>query len=176
MLWDGAVFAMAGASRRHNLLVAALLRDIGAQVRGTRCSPDASDQRVRLPGGERYVYPDVTVACRPLEVDPRDPDTLTRPTVLVEVLSDSTEAFDRGAKFIAYRALDSLSDCLLVSQHDARVEHYTRQAGGAWLLRTAGAGESLEIASVGITLQIDALYEGVLLEPDPDHVTLRERP
>lgn len=164
VLWDGEVFAMAGASRRHNLLVAAVLGELRARLAGSGCAPYASDQRVRLPGGGRYVYPDATVACRPVESDPLDAQTITNPRVLVEVLSDSTEAFDRGAGFIAYRELPSLTDYLLLSQHEARVEHYERAADGDWLLRTSTAGGEVVLASVGVRLPVDELYEGVLDE------------
>lgn len=161
VLWDGEVFAMAGASQRHNLLVAAVLGDLRTQLMGKGCAPYASDQRVRLPGGDRYVYPDATVVRRPVETDPRDAQTITNPRVLVEVLSDSTEACDRGAKFIAYRELASLTDYLLVSQREARIEHYARRDDGSWVLRTATAGGEVELASVGVRLLVDRLYAGV---------------
>ena len=162
VLWDGEVFAMAGGSREHNLLVAAVLGELRVRLRGSPCQPYASDQRIRLPSLARYVYPDASVTCRPVETDPGDGDTITNPRLVVEVLSDSTEAFDRGEKFVAYRSVPSLVDCLLVSQPAARIEHYSRQADGSWLLRTYGSGSVVPVASLGIELLVNDIYEGVL--------------
>ena len=162
VFWDGEIFAMAGASRRHNLLVAALLRELGVRLLGGACAPYASDQRIHLPGTSRYVYPDASVVCRPVETHPDDVETITNPRLIAEVLSDSTEAFDRGAKFVGYRAVPSLSDYLLLSQDERRIEHYARQNDGGWVLRTYEAGGTVPVASLGIELPIDALYAGVL--------------
>jgi Uma2 family endonuclease len=161
VLWDGEVFAMAGGSREHNLLVAAVLRELGVRLRGGPCQPYASDQRIRLPSLSRYVYPDASVTCRPVEIDPADGDTITNPRLVVEVLSDSTEGFDRGEKFVAYRSVPSLVDYLLVSQRAARVEHYSRQADGGWVLRTYGSGSVVPVVSLGIELPVKDIYEGV---------------
>jgi Uma2 family endonuclease len=165
VLWDGEVFAMAGGSPEHNLLVAAVLRELGQRLRGSPCQPYASDQRIRLPALARYVYPDASVTCRPVEVDPADADTITNPRLIVEVLSDSTEAFDRGEKFVGYRSVPSLVDYLLVSQHAMRVEHYARQDDEGWVLRTYGAEESVLVRTLGIELPVKDLYEGVLTVP-----------
>lgn len=165
--WDGEVFAMAGASRVHNLLVAAVLRELGVRLRKATCRPSASEQRIRFPSKSRYVYPDASVTCQPVEVDPEDAETITNPRLIVEVLSDSTEAFDRGEKFVGYRSLPSLIDYLLVSQHERRVEHYTRQDDGSWNLRTHGPGGVVRIASLSIEIPIDDLFDGVPLNPEP---------
>ena len=162
VLWDGELFAMAGGSREHNLLVAAVLRELGVRLRGAACQPYASDQRIRLPSLARYVYPDVSVTCRPVETDPADRDTITNPRLVVEVLSDSTEGFDRGEKFVAYRSVPSLIDCLLVSQHAARIEHYARSEDGSWVLRTHGSGSVVALGSIGVELPVSDIYDGVL--------------
>lgn len=161
VLWDGEVFAMAGGSTAHNLLVAAVLGELRERLRGRPCRPYASDQRIRLPILSRYVYPDASVTCPPVELDPIDADTIANPRLVVEVLSDSTEAFDRGDKFIGYRSVPSLVDYLLVSQHFARIEHYSRQEDGSWVLRTYGAGAMVPVVSLDIELPVDDLYEGV---------------
>lgn len=162
VLWDGDVFAMAGASPTHNLLVAAILGELRARLLGGPCAPYASDQRIRLPHTDRYVYPDASVICRPVELDPNDDATITNPRLVVEVLSDSTEAFDRGEKFVGYRSVPSLGDYLLVSQNEPRIEHYARRTDGSWVLRTYGAGSTVPIAALDIALPIDTLYAGVL--------------
>lgn len=161
VLWDGKLFAMAGASKTHNRLVAAVLGELRTALQRSSCAPYASDQRIRFPARARYVYPDASVVCTPVETDPLDDETITNPTLIVEVLSDSTEAFDRGNKFVGYRELTSLTDYLLVSQHHVRVEHYVRLADGGWTLRTYEAGSRLPIASLSIELDVDALYAGI---------------
>lgn len=160
-LWDGAVFAMAGASPRHNRVVAGLLRVLGVALLGNPCQPFASDQRIRIAGSERYVYPDATVICPPFEYDPLDEMTLLNPKLIAEVLSPTTEAFDRGDKFIAYRSIPSLTDYLLFSQEEPRVEHYARASDGSWRLLTLGAGDTLSLAALAIQLEVSAVYAGI---------------
>lgn len=166
VLWDGEVFAMAGASKTHNRLVAAVLGELRNQLLRGPCAPYASDQRIGFPSRARYVYPDASVVCTPVLTDPLDAETITNPTLLVEVLSDTTEAFDRGNKFVGYRELASLTDYLLVSQHAVRVEHYTRAPDGGWTLRTYVAGSRVPIVSLEIELAVDALYAGIELAPE----------
>lgn len=163
VLWDGVVYAMAGASPRHNLLVAAILAELGVALRGKPCRPFASDQRIRIPKTERYVYPDATILCPPFEVDPNDASTLMNPRVVVEVLSALTEAFDRGEKFIGYRTIPSLEHVLLVAQDEPRIEHFARDAEdeGVWRLVTARGGERVRLGSLGVELVVDALYAGM---------------
>ena len=163
VLWNGEVFAMAGASRVHNLLVAALLGELRTALRGTPCQPYASDQRFRFPDTRRYVYPDASVTCPPVEVDPLDVDTVCNPRVVFEVLSTSTEAFDRGEKFAGYRSVPSLEAYVLVAQKEPLVEHYARQRDGSWVLRTFGPAERLTLAALAVELSVDTIYEGIAL-------------
>ena len=131
--FDGEIFAMAGASREHNLVVGNLLRELGNLLRNGPCEVYPSDMRVRCPNG-LGTYPDVSVACDPLFEDDRE-DTLVNPVVIIEVLSPSTEAWDRGTKFLSYRGLSSLREYVLVSQDRRLIEHYVRQSGfDQWLL------------------------------------------
>lgn len=161
-LWDGEVFAMAGASPSHNLLVAAVLGELGVRLRGRPCRPYASDQRVRIPGGKRYVYPDASVVCAPRELDPIDDATIVNPRLVVEVLSPSTEAFDRGEKFIAYRTIPSLTDYLLLAQDKPLAEHYAREPDGSWRLRASDLEGSVLLASIDVEIAVRDLYDGVL--------------
>jgi Uma2 family endonuclease len=167
VLWDGETFVTAGGTPTHNLLVAAVLRELGVRLRGRPCQPYGSDQRIGMPSplrasGRRYVYPDASVVCRPAETDPEDGDTIVNPTLVVEVLSASTEAFDRGEKFVAYRGVRSLSDYLLVSQTAVRVEHYVRQDDAGWILRTYGADATVLLRSLAIELPVREIYDGVV--------------
>jgi Uma2 family endonuclease len=165
--WDGEVFAMAGASFVHNQLVGNLTRVLGNLVLDAPCIVLPSDMKVRVPlrkGG--YVYPDVSIVCgKPEHIDERS-DVITNPLVVVEVLSDSTERFDRGEKFAGYRSLPSLADYLLVAQDQARIEHYTRGVDGTWVLRELGPGMTLRITGItGIAgeIAIDDIYRKVSL-------------
>jgi Uma2 family endonuclease len=156
--FHGEVFAMAGASPRHNALcvaVSATLR--GVALRG--CHVLSSDQRIALDGGERYVYPDVTVVCGAPIVE--HDDVIANPAVLVEVLSRSTEQNDRGSKWQSYQQIESLTDYLVVSQWSPRIEHFRRDARGGWSYRAAGAGELVTLAD-GTELAVDEVFAGVM--------------
>ena len=156
----GEIFAMAGGSPRHNALCAAVIRDIGVAVRGGECRMLTSDQRVSLEEGRRYVYPDATLICGRLELEPSTSDVVTNPTAVIEVLSKSTERYDRGGKWVRYRALASLDDYLLVSQRTVSVEHFQRQDDGSWRYTAAGAGERVTLSS-GAAFAVDDIYDGV---------------
>lgn len=160
--WDGEVYALAGASRAHNLITTNLTISLGNQVKGRPCEVYPGDMRVKAATHAAYTYPDIVVVCgRPMFED-RERDTLLNPTALIEVLSPSTEAYDRGAKFAAYRSLPSLSDYLLVAQDQAMVEHYVRQADDRWLLTSYTGLESVvQIESIGCELRLADVYDKV---------------
>jgi len=155
----GEVFAMAGGSHRHNFLSGAMVAELRAALRGKGCVVFTSDERISIEQGQRYVYADAVAVCGAVKTEAGTSDVLTNPRILVEVLSRNTEAYDRGAKWEAYQALDSLSDYLLVAQGAARVEHYRREADGSWRYRVHGAGEALVLTNEA-TLSVDAIYEG----------------
>jgi Uma2 family endonuclease len=157
----GEVFAMAGGSPEHARLTANLIRELGAALRGRPCAVFTSDARVRIEATDRATYPDVTVVCGRLEHAPEDPDSITNPVVIVEVLSDATEADDRGEKFAHYRRLVSLREYLLVSQRARRLEIYRRR-GDRWLLDEAGAGQILRLDSIEVDLAVDEVYRDPL--------------
>ena len=128
----GETFAMAGASRRHNLIVANIIRILGNQLLEQVCNVYPSDMRVKISKIETYTYPDVVVACGAEEFEDAEDDTLLNPVVIIEVLSESTEAYDRGKKFEHYQSLDSLAEYVLVAQEPYRIEHYVRQNDRTW--------------------------------------------
>jgi Uma2 family endonuclease len=150
---------MAGGSPRHNVLANAVGAELRAALRGKGCQVMNSDQRVSAKQGDRYVYPDAVVACGGVRTEEGTRDVLANPAVVVEVLSRNTEAYDRGEKWEAYQRLASLTDYLLVSQSAVRVEHYAREADGAWRYREHGAGERITLAG-GASISVDAVYEG----------------
>jgi Uma2 family endonuclease len=120
-----------------------------------------SDRKVHVPLTGLFAYPDAVVVCGHLEFLDEREDVLTNPKILVEVLSDSTEKYDRGEKFASYREIASLSDYVLAAQHEARVEHFSRQPDGSWLLREARAGGRIRMASGRSPLTVDEVYRKV---------------
>jgi Uma2 family endonuclease len=155
----GEVFAMAGGSPRHNFLSNAVGAELRAAVRGKHCHVLSPDQRISAKQGERYVYADAVVACGGVRLEPGTSDILANPSVIVEVLSPSTEAYDRGDKWEAYQRLASVTDYLLVAQTSVRVEHYRREADGSWRYRVLEAGDAITLAN-GAGVPVDAIYEG----------------
>ena len=145
----GEVFAMAGGSPRHNFLASACAAELRTAHRGGPCGVLSSDQQISTTSRKRYVYADAVVVCGPFEHETGASDVLTNPSVVVEVLSSSTEAYDRGEKWRAYQRLGSLRDYLLVSQREARVEHYQRTEGG-WRYAALGEGERIELSLIHI--------------------------
>ncbi len=157
----GHIIAMSGASRRHNLIAANISRELSSQLRGRPCESYISDMRVRVSETGLYTYPDVVAVCGDIRFADEQTDTLLNPTVIVEVLSASTEAYDRGDKFAHYRRLASLHDYVLVSQDDVRVEHYVRQ-GEKWLLSEASLlTDTVSLASIQCTLVLEDIYDKV---------------
>ena len=161
---DGAIVAMTGASRRHNLIAFNLAREIGRQLKGRPCEGYASDMRVRVPSTRLYTYPDVVVVCGEPQFEDEHVDTLLNPTLIIEVLSESTELYDRGKKFGFYRTVESLTEYLLVAQDECRVEQYVKQPDGRWLLSDyRSPGDVVELASVGCKLALSEVYDKVIL-------------
>ena len=156
---NGEVYAMAGGTPEHARLAMAVGIQLAAQFgpRGYRVY--SSDLRVRIRATGRATYPDVTVVCGPSERDPEDGDAITNPTLIVEVLSPTTEGDDRGNKWQHYRRLTSLRAYVLVDASEERVEVFTR-SGEGWLLREAGPGEKVELGLFDAQLEADALYAG----------------
>jgi Uma2 family endonuclease len=163
--FDGEVFAMVGASRKHNLISLNVASELRAQLRGHECEVYQSDMRVRIPSANVYTYPDAVVVCGEPRFEDAAADTLLNPTVIVEVLSKSTETYDRGAKFSYYRTLESVAEYLLIAQDEFHVEHYVRQADGRWMLADIRAPESsVGLDSIRRSLPLRDVYEKVEME------------
>jgi len=159
--FDGEIFAMVGATLEHNLLVARVVTALTNALNDGPCDACPSDMRVKVPATGLYTYPDAVVFCGKAELEDATHDTLLNPTVLVEVLSDSSEAYDRGKKFEQYRSIQSFTEYLLVAQDHVLVEHFSRQADSSWVLREARAGGRIDLASIGCVLQVDEIYRKV---------------
>lgn len=159
---DGQLYAMAGGTPEHAALAASFARVLGNALAGRPCRVFSSDLRVRVRETGLTTYPDLSVVCGRLETDGQDGNAIVNPVLLVEVLSESSEAYDRGAKAAHYRRIPSLREYVLVSQREPLIEVYRRNEQGRFELFESHAGESVELASVGATLSVDAVYENPL--------------
>jgi Uma2 family endonuclease len=155
----GRIYAMAGGTPEHSALKVAMVLRLGRAVEGGRCRVYDSDLRIRVRKTGLCMYPDASVVYGPREVDPEDRNTVTNPTVLVEVTSGSTEEYDRGEKFEHAREIPSLSEYVLVSHRERAIEVRRREPNGAWTTTVSRAGERAEIRSLQCTFEVDSLYD-----------------
>jgi Uma2 family endonuclease len=163
--FQGEMFAMSGARSPHNLISANAIRELGVQLLPRPCLVYTSDQRVLVSSSGLYTYPDITVVCAEPRFLDNELDTLLNPTLIVEVLSPSTEAYDRGRKFGHYRDIESLTGYLMIASDRIGAELYTRQSDGRWkLIEDARRLEdNIEIEAIGCRLQLSSLYDKVKL-------------
>ena len=166
--FDGEVFAMSGGTPLHSLIATNLAAEFRNQLKGKHCVPYNSDLRLKVEATGLLTYPDLSVVCGPLQFAAGTDDTVVNPTVIVEVLSDSTEAYDRGKKFENYRQMPSLREYLLVGQKGPRIEQFVRQESEQWLLReAAGLEATLALPSLEIKISLAEVFAGVEFVPAP---------
>jgi Uma2 family endonuclease len=161
-LIDGRVYAMSGGTRNHSDIAGNFLTTIKPHLRGSGCKTYNSDCRVNILNTRNYTYPDLSVTC-----DRRDnssPQYITYPCLIVEVLSDSTEAYDRGKKFEKYRRNPNLVDYVLVSSDEMAIDMYHKNEAGDWLILSYRAGDRVELKSIGLSLAIEQFYEEIVFE------------
>ncbi|TVQ60089.1 MAG: Uma2 family endonuclease [Spirulina sp. DLM2.Bin59] len=161
-LIDGRVYAMTGGTQNHSAIQLNMGSLIKAHLRGSQCKVFNSDLKVNILYTPNYTYPDLSVTC-----DPRDrehPLYITYPCLIVEVLSPSTEAYDRGKKFKKYRRNPHLVDYVLVSSDEMAIDIYHKNEAGDWLILSYRAGDVVELASIGLTVAIEQIYEEVVFE------------
>lgn len=164
--YAGEVFAMVGASKRHNLIAANIIRVLGNQLLDRPCNVYPSNMRVKVSATGKYTYPDVVVACEEEKFDDEEKDTLLNPVVIVEVLSESTEAYDRGKKFEQYQFIESLTEYLLITQDPYRVEQYVRQSNREWRYSEYhSADDVVSISVIGCQLPLKDVYAKVSPSP-----------
>ncbi len=162
---DGEIFAMTGASRKHNLIATNILSILHQLLKGKPCEVYPGEMRVKVPAVGLYTYPDVTVVCGHPNFEDDYVDTLLNPTVLIEILSKSTERYDRIAKSRFYRTLDSLAEHLLVAQEEYRIEQYVRLPDGSWSsFETTSLDGTVELQSIGCSLAFRDVYDRVSLD------------
>ena len=160
----GEMFAMAGASPAHVLMVSNIVAALHGQLRRRPCAVYSTDLRVKITASGLYTYPDVVVVCGTLHFDDEHQDTLLNPALIVEVLSESTQDYDRGGKFTQYRTIPSFAEYVLVAQDECHIEHFVKQANGQWLLsETTQATDTITLSSIECTLLLSDIYEKVQL-------------
>ena len=167
---DGEIISMAGGTYEHSLIIMNAGASLHALLKGNPCRVLESNMRVRVPRTPLYVYPDLTVICGKPQFDSQDAGraTVTNPRVIIEVLSDATEGYDRGEKFDRYRRLDSLEEYVLVSQAAPRVETFFRQPQGMWLFNAvSGLETKATLRSLRVELALAEVYSGIDFTVEP---------
>ncbi len=160
--FDGEIFAMAGAKRRHNVINSNFNGLIWQQLRGKNCENYANDMRVLIPRSGLYTYPDLVVVCGEPQFQDDKSDTLLNPVLIAEILSESTETYDRGKKFQHYRSIESLQEYVLVSTEEARIEKFQKTGDGFWFLSEAvGIEAKIELSSIEQAVSLVEIYDKI---------------
>ncbi len=160
--FNGETFALAGTSKEHNIIAGNLITELKSQLRGKPCEVFFSELRVKVPSANLYTYPDIIVVCGEQKFEDKKFDTLLNPTLIIEILSESTETYDRGKKFENYLQFESLQEYLLVSQKYIRIEKYLRQDKGKWLFSEERDSEKVvELPSIKCSLSLKEVYRNI---------------
>jgi len=162
----GRMYSMSGVSRRHSLIAGNLHRELSSQFRDRNCEAHIADMRVAVSPTGMYAYPDVVAVCGEARFEDTSIDTLVNPTVIVEVLSPSTEAYDRGDKFAHYRRLETLREYVLIAQDQLRIEHYRREGAGWVLTEISDPNGTLNLPSIDCHVAVSAIYEKIEFDPE----------
>jgi Uma2 family endonuclease len=167
--YAGSIYAMAGASEAHNLIAMNVAASLHRQLRGQSCRTYPSDMRLKILQTGLYTYPDFMIVCGPTQfTNAEKRDTLINPIIIIEILSPSTETYDRGEKFQHYRTIKTLQEYILIAQDKYRIERFTRQDSNEWLLsESVGLHTALTLATIQVTLVLADIYEQILVDPAP---------
>jgi len=157
----GEIFALSGGTRAHGAVAANIMAEVRIALFGRGCQVLTSDVRLKIATEHRYVYPDASVLCGRVEYEDERNDTVLNPRIVVEVLSESSEAYDRGDKFAAYRTIPSLKHYVLASQEKPLIEVYTRKYDGTWLYSVYGPGDKAVLPALDCALDVDRVYTDV---------------
>lgn len=156
--YEGEIFAIAGASRRHNTVAMNTAGNLHSQLRNRSCEIYQNDMRVKV-AADFYTYPDIVIVCGEPQIEQKHGENLLNPQVIIEVLSPSTERFDRGEKARLYRLMPSLEEYVLISQNEMHIEHFVRQKNGGWLLtELSKATEILELPTISCQVDLSEIY------------------
>lgn len=170
---NGEIFAMAGGTYEHSTVMMSIGAELRIALRKRRCQTHAADMRIHIPASGRYVYADVSVVCGRPQFKDESHDTLLNPRVIVEVLSPSTEAYDRGEKFAHYQTIPSVMHYVLAAQDKRRIEVFTREEDGSWNLRTYGPGDRVELSALECAIDVDQVYTNVFESEYEDQASSR---
>ncbi|MBK8521377.1 MAG: Uma2 family endonuclease [Ferruginibacter sp.] len=163
--YQGEIFAMSGASARHNRIFTNLFIDIGIKLKGKGCLPYGSDLRIHIPKNTLYTYPDISIICGEMEFTDDKLDTVTNPSVIIELLSNSTRNYDKGEKFTLYRDITSLQEYILIDTEKIHVEKHIRNADNSWQLTDFKSIEnSFTISTIQLSFLLEDIYEGISFE------------
>ena len=163
--YQGEIFAMSGASVKHNRIFTNFFIDIGSKLKGKGCLPYSSDLRIHIPKNTFYTYPDISIICGEPELTDDKFDTATNPSVIIELLSKSTRNYDKGEKFTLYRDIDSLQEYILVDTEKIYVEKHIRNADNSWQLTDYKSLEnSFTISTINLSFLLKDIYEGTSFE------------
>ena len=159
--YNGEIFAMSGASARHNVIFSNIFVALGIALKGKNCRPYGSDMRVHIPENSLFTYPDISIFCGDVITTKEDEDTATQPTVIIEILSNSTKNYDRGQKFMLYRAIPTLKEYILIDSESIHAEHFAINKEGLWQLKEySNAEEKIIIETLSVQLPLGDIYEG----------------
>ncbi len=163
--FKGEVFAMSGASIQHNFIASNLNRIIGPHAHGKGCKLFGSDFRVHIPDNTLYTYPDFSIVCGDYKASVMYTDNLTTPSVIIEILSKSTQDYDRGSKFMLYRSIKTLKEYILIDSTTISVEHFEKETDNSWrLTEFKQLTDNFFISTISLTLQLRDVYEDVSIE------------
>jgi Uma2 family endonuclease len=161
-LIDGEIYEMAGATKSHNLIAGNVFRELSLQLLERECNAYGSDMRVKITATERYTYPDVVAVCGEEVFEDTTEDTLINPMLIIEVLSKSTEGYDRGAKFEYYQTIESFSEYVLLSQEPFRVEQFVRKTKNEWTyFEFRQAEDVVKLHSIDCELKLKDIYHKI---------------
>lgn len=162
--FEGEIFAMAGASPRHNVIFKNLFLDLGNKLKGKICQPFGGDLRIHIPENTLYTYPDISIICRDIVNEESDIESLTQPTLLIEILSESTQNYDRGAKFKLYRDIPTLKEYIMVDSESIIVECFRLNENNHWELEEyKNLDDKLHIPALSLQIPLKDIYEGTKL-------------
>jgi Uma2 family endonuclease len=163
--YRGEVFAMSGASARHNVISKNLTRDLATALKGHPCQPYGSDFRVHIPENTLFTYPDISIVCGDIVSSEEDEDSFLHPTIVIEILSPSTKSYDRGEKFKLYRDIPTLKEYILVDSESINIEAWRINEKNKWELHEYNSlDQQLQLPTLSLTLSLADIYEGTKLE------------
>ncbi|WP_396211308.1 Uma2 family endonuclease [Flavobacterium sp.] len=160
--YKGEIFAMSGASIPHNIIAMNCYIDLGTKLKGKNCMPFGSDLRIHIPKNTLYTYPDISIICGEIEKTDDKFDTVTNPSVIIEILSESTKNYDKGGKFTLYRDIESLKEYILIDSEAVMVEKFIKNLDNSWqLTEYKKMEEHFTIETVAIQIELTTVYQGV---------------